>query len=82
MKTFYGGILDSSLFDLESIVRLVLILSHGSARVESGFSINDLILLPNILAETIVTQRIVHDTVQKAGNPMKVAITLRVNENG
>ena len=76
MDTFYARILDSShTFDLESIVRLVLILSHGNVRVESGFSINDDILLLNMLAETIVIQRIVHDAVQKAGRPTKVAIT-------
>ena len=76
MDTFYARILDSShTFDFESIVRLVLILSHGNARVESGFSINDDILLLNMLAETIVIQRIVHDAVQKAGGPTKVAIT-------
>ena len=72
MDTFYARILDSShTFDLESIVRLVLILSHGNVRVESGFSINDDILLLNMLAETIVIQRIVHDAVQKAGGPTK-----------
>ena len=76
VDTFYARILDSShTVDLESIVRLVLVLSHGNARVESGFSINDDILLPNMLAETTVTQRIVHDAVQKAGGPTKVAIT-------
>ena len=76
VDTFYARILDSShTVDLESIVRLVLILSHGNGRVESGFSINDDILLPNMLAETIVTQRIVHDPVQEAGGPTKVAIT-------
>ena len=76
VDTFYACILDSShTVDLENIVRLVLILSHGNARVESGFSINDDILPPNMLAETTVTQRIVNDVVQKAGGPTKVAIT-------
>ena len=41
-----------------------MIISHGNARVESGFSINDDILLPNMLEEIIVSHRIVHDAVQ------------------
>lgn len=76
VDTFYARILDSSnTVDLQNIVRLILILSHGNARVESGFSINDDILLPNMLAETIVSQRIVFEAVQRAGSPNKVEIT-------
>ena len=40
--------------DLENGVWLVLIMFHVNVRVESGFSINDSILLENILQETIV----------------------------
>ena len=65
-------------FDLENIVRLVPILSHGNARLESGFFIDNDILLPNMLAETIVTQRIVYEALQKAGGPAKVSITLEL----
>ena len=72
---FYAGIFYSSnTVDLENIVRVVLIFSHGNTRVESGFSINDNILLPIVLAETIVTQRIVYEAVQKAGGPNKVIV--------
>ena len=56
---FYSRILDSSVtLDLENVVRLVLILSHGNARVESGFSINNDILSEDMLEESIVSQRI------------------------
>ena len=65
-------------FDLENIVRLVPILSHGNARLKSGFFIDNDILLPNMLAETIVTQRIVYEALQKAGGPAKVSITLEL----
>ena len=53
----------------------VLILSHGNARVEAGLSINDHMLLPNMLAEASVTQTIVYEAVQKAGGPIKAGIT-------
>ena len=46
-------------------------LSHGNARVESGFSVNDDISLPNMLAEVIVTQRILYEVVQKADDQLK-----------
>ena len=76
LDTFYSRILDSpSTVDLENIVRLVMIISHGNARVESGFSVNDDILLPNMLEETIVSQRIVYEGVQKAGGPTKIEVT-------
>ena len=53
---FYSRILDSSVtLDLENIARLVLILSHGNARVEPGFSINKDILSENMLEESIAS---------------------------
>ena len=39
-----------------------LILSHGSAAVESGFSINNDMLVENLLEESLVGQRIVYDS--------------------
>ena len=73
---FYSGILDSSVtLDLENVVRLVLILSHGNAKVESGFSINNDILPENMLEESIVSQRIVYEGVHKAGSAEDVEIT-------
>ena len=73
---FYSRILDSSVtLDLENVVRLVLILSYGNARVESGFSINNDILSENMLEESIVSQRIVYEGVHKAGSAEDVEIT-------
>ena len=51
VDVFWSKILKSdSTIDLENIVRIVLLLSHGNARVESGFSINGDILIPNMLS--------------------------------
>jgi len=42
---------------------MVLMLSHGQASVESGFSVNEELLIENMEEETIVAQRIVFDAV-------------------
>jgi hypothetical protein len=73
---FWAEVLDSpSTVDLENVVWLILIISHGNARVESGFSINEEILQPNQLAHSIVSQRIVYEAVSKAGAAVDVDIT-------
>ena len=75
VDNFYSKIFDSSnTIDLENVVKLILILSHGNARVEAGFSINADILSPNMLEESIITQRIVFEAVSKVGGPTKVII--------
>jgi len=42
---------------------MVLILSHGNAAVESGFSVNKELLVENMEEETIVAQRVVFDAI-------------------
>lgn len=49
--------------DLKTIVKMVLIMSHGKATVESGFSINKAILVENLKEESLVKQRMVYDAV-------------------
>ena len=39
-------------------------MSHGNASVESVFSVNRDIILPNMLEETIVAQRIVYENIR------------------
>ena len=43
---------------------MVLMLSHGQASVESGFSVNEELLIENMEEETIVAQRNVFDAVR------------------
>ena len=61
--------------DLEDVVKIVLIMSHGNARVESGFSINEQILLPNLKEQSLVAQRMVYEGVRKEGGVLKADIT-------
>ena len=47
--------------NLLNVVKLVLILSHGQAQVERGFSTNRELLDQNMRGETLIAQRIVED---------------------
>ena len=46
---------------LRKLFQIVLILSHGQAQVEHGFTINKQLLNDNMSSETLVALRIVHD---------------------
>ena len=46
---------------------MVLILSHGNAEVERGFSVNKLGLKDNMHERSLVSQRIVHQAIPKDG---------------
>ena len=54
---------------------MVLILSHGNAQVESGFSINGDILSENLHGESVVAQRQVYDRIHDQGGVLNVDIT-------
>lgn len=60
--------------DLWSVVKMVLVLSHGNASVESGFSINNDVLVENLQLESMIAQRIVYDSVKAAGGISKIEI--------
>src|SRR6266516_3232799 len=53
--------------DLWSVMKCVFVLFHGNASVESGFSINNEILVENLHEESVVAQRQVYDAVHDAG---------------
>ena len=61
--------------DLWTVTKIVLTISHGNARVESGFSVNKAFLCPNLKEATLRAQRIVYDAVKSAGGPSKTMIT-------
>lgn len=60
--------------ELLLVVKLVLILAHGNARVESGFSINDDLLIENMKEESMVANRLVYEGVMKEGGVAAVQI--------
>jgi hypothetical protein len=73
---FYYSILGTNADSAElwSVVKIVFVLSHGNATVESGFSVNGSILVENMHEESIVGQRHVYHAVQSVGGVMNVNI--------
>ena len=48
---------------LWDVIQMLLVLSHGQAIIERGFSVNSDVLHTNMAAKTIVSRRIVHDAI-------------------
>ena len=70
---FYARILYSpSEVDLIVIVPLCLILSHGNARVEFGFSINENLLQVNMKECSAVSQRLAYEGIYRCGVVVEV----------
>ena len=59
---------------LFSFVKMVMVLSHGQATVERGFSINKEVEVENLKQENHVAQRIVCDAISSAGGISKVPL--------
>ena len=59
---------------LREVVKIVLILSHGNARVEAGVSINEDMLSENMSEEGLVAHRIVCDGVVNSGGLANVKV--------
>ena len=68
LDVFYSKIFagDEKQVPLWKVVKMVLILSHSNAVVESGFSVNKELLVKN-MEDTIVAQRIVFDAIRVVG---------------
>lgn len=60
---------------LWNLVKKVLLLSHGQASVERGFSVNREIEVENMKERTLVAQRIISDHVSNVGGLTNVSIT-------
>jgi len=50
-------------------------LSLGNASVESGFSVNSVILVDNLHKESLLVRRIFYDTIQTGDGILKVEIS-------
>ena len=60
---------------LFNVVKLVCVLSHGNATVESGFSIDSDVLVENLLEKSVVAKRQVCDGIHHSGGVLKVDST-------
>ena len=57
------------------VVKKLLIISHGQATVERGFSINSELIVENMAEKSVVAQRQVYDGISHYGAPETVSVT-------
>ncbi|GFO41181.1 AAK AK-HSDH: amino acid kinase superfamily aak domain-containing protein [Plakobranchus ocellatus] len=61
---------------LQKVINIVLLLSHGNADVERGFSVNKEASVENLLEESLVARRLICQYVSDSGSCMsQVLIT-------
>lgn len=58
-----------------AVIKMVMILAHGNANVERGFSVNKDCLEQNVSEETIVARRMIYDSVLSKGGINNIEIT-------
>ena len=77
LDVFYHKAIGSSekFKEIWSVFQIVFILSHGNARVESGFSVNADVLVENLKEESLIAQRRVCGSVVASGGVLNVNIT-------
>jgi hypothetical protein len=77
LDVFFSKLLESneSFGHLWVVVKIVLVLLHGQAAVESGFSINEDILVENLTEKSVIAQRVVLNALQYYGGVLKVPLT-------
>ena len=73
---YYDALSEKAEFsDLWSFVKKLLLLSHGQATVERGFSQNKDTMVVNLAEETLVAKRVIKDHLHHVGGIFKVKVT-------
>ncbi|XP_060760468.1 uncharacterized protein LOC132870693 isoform X1 [Neoarius graeffei] len=77
LDTFFHALLskEPGMKDLWTLVQKVLLLSHGQASVERGFSINKNIVVTNMRERTVVAQRVIVDHLHYVGGVGNLTMT-------
>ena len=77
IDSFLLGHMASARFEKlkKKTVKLLLILSHGQATVEQGFSVNKEVECENMKEKTLVSQRLIYDHVKQVDGVLNVPIT-------
>jgi len=60
---------------LWDLTKKLLLLSHGQASVEHGFSINKEISVENMAEQTLIAQRVIKDHLINVGGATKVLLS-------
>ena len=66
--------------ELREVVKLLMILSHGNTRVESGFSTYEEMLVENMSEGSLVARRMVFDGVMNEGGISNVDINRKMSK--
>ena len=64
--------------ELREVLKLEMILSHSNARVKSGYSANEEIIVENMSQGSLVTRRMVFDGVMNKGNISNVDVNRKM----
>lgn len=82
LDVFYSNMFssNSNYKHLFYIVKIVLILSHGNAVVESGFSINKNMLVENMHERSLIARRRVYDAIQKKNGIENILIDKKLKQ--
>lgn len=72
---YYEEMYKKGYLDVWSVVKKVLLLSHGQATVESGFSVNKSIEVENLKENSYVSKRRIKDFIKFSGGLTKVVMT-------
>ncbi|XP_073321500.1 uncharacterized protein [Pagrus major] len=75
LDLFLSGVLKEPYPELWAFCQKLLLLSHGQATVERGFSINKEVECDNIQEDTVVTRRLVCDYIIQHGGVTQVPLT-------
>lgn len=83
LDTFWFSILNSNncSSDLKKCTKLVLLISHGNAFVERGFSVNKEMILQNLKKYSLVALRQVYDGIAADGGIKNVNISQKMIES-
>lgn len=66
---------DKQLAKVWSVVKLLLLMSHGQATVERGFSVNKEVAVENLTERSLIAQRIINDYIVSVGGLANVKIS-------
>ncbi|GBL88251.1 hypothetical protein AVEN_22110-1 [Araneus ventricosus] len=75
LDTFLSPYFDDKFSKLWGILKLLMILSHGQASVERGFSINKKVEVENRKNNSYIAQRVIYDHIKHVGGILKVDIS-------
>ena len=77
LDTYYHSLLDGKgdYKNVWYVIRKLLLISHGQASVERGFSVNKEVMVDNLSQRSLIAQRVIHDHVRTQGGILNVSIT-------